>query len=150
MGRVTVDALRDFERRMRHRRVLNLVLEVGVTGKAEGRTPTLDQPGKRTEVAAGARVLERGVNRTGCEQGADRRPMRIVTLDACQRRHVGTEMGCDEIRVRIVAHETKPRHRRGQLEGLGTPVRIMAGRATLGSSLMGPVSLHAFLHITVA
>jgi len=94
VGRVAVDALRNFNRRVRNRRLLNLAFEVSVAGIAESRTPIGDQLRNRPQMASGARVDERGVDRAGCEQRSDRGPMGVVALDTRQRGHVGAKVGC--------------------------------------------------------
>jgi hypothetical protein len=57
---------------------------------------------------------------------------------------------CGEILVRIVACEAELRHRTSELEGLGTPVWIMAGRATVGGGRVGALSFHQRFHVPVA
>jgi hypothetical protein len=75
--------------------------------------------------------------------------MRVVALDARHRRHVRTKVLCGEILVRIVAHQTKVRHRSGELEGLFAAVGVVAGRAILGGSSMGAVPFDQRLDVTV-
>ena len=68
MGGVAIDTLGDFQRCVRHRRTLDLALQIGVTGITQCGSPTFDQLRSRSQVTSGTGVLERGVDRAGREQ----------------------------------------------------------------------------------
>ena len=76
--------------------------------------------------------------------------MRVVTLDAPHRRHVGTKVDVGKFPIRFVAHQAEPRHRSGELERFGTPVGIVAGGAVFGGGCVSAVCFYQRFHISVA